>query len=109
MEVKAVVAFPVTDLVEVRFALLFAKGHEGRHHEEATDEAGYEPQSDQVLDSDIRRMLDSLLQVHALVHVAAEHADLEEKPGAVDYSHHFDGLVQRVRRFVQFGLIVEEE
>ena len=100
MEVEAVMAFPVSDFVEVRFALLFAKGHEGGHHEEATDEAGYEPQSDQVLDPDIRRVLDSLLQVHTLVHVAAEHADFEEKPGAVDHSHHFDGLVQCVRRLV---------
>ena len=109
MEVETIVAFPVPDFVEVRLALLFTERHEGGHHEEATDEAGNEPQSDQVLDPDIRRMLDSLLQVHTFVHVAAEHADLEEKPGAVDDSHDFDCLVKCVRRFVKFGLIVEEE
>ena len=77
MEVEAVMAFPVSDFVKVRFALLFAEGHEGRHHEEATNQASNEAKSDQVLDPHISRVLDSLLQVHALVQVAPEHAHFE--------------------------------
>ena len=77
VEVETIVAFPVADLVEVRLALLLAERHEGRHHEEAANQGSNEAKSDQVLDSHIGRMLDSLLQVHALVQVAPEHAHFE--------------------------------
>ena len=109
MEVKTIVAFPVADLVKVRLALLLAERHKGRHHEEASDQAGDEPQSHQVFYPHICRMLDSLLQVYTLVHVAAEHADLEHEPGTVDDCHDLDSLVQCVLRFVQLCLVVEEE
>ena len=42
MEVETIVALPVADLVEVRLALLLAERHEGRHHEEAANQASNE-------------------------------------------------------------------
>ena len=77
VEVETIVALPVADLVEVRHALLLAERHKGRHHEEAANQASNEAKSDQVLDPHISRVLDSLLQVHALVQVAPEHAHFE--------------------------------
>jgi len=80
MEVEAVMALPITDLIVMRLALLLFECHEGRHHEETSNQACNEPKSDHVFNAHVSGVFYALLQVYSLVHVASEHAQFEKKP-----------------------------
>jgi len=94
MIVKAIAALVVANLVEVAFALLLAECHESWHHEKAADQAAYEAKTEQILDADICRLLDTLLKVDTFVHVAAERADLQTDPEGVENGDVFHGAVK---------------
>ena len=106
MEVRAIVALIVTNLIVLLLALLFAKRHKGRDQKDASNNQGHDCKSQQVFDPDISFLLNPLLKVDSLIVVASFSDHFEEDPSDVGDGHPENSDVQSVIWFVHHRLVV---